>query len=217
MSDITERLAALDSCVVSDALDALGIAGVATGLSRLATDTKVVGRVHTVKLEDAKGRKAERHLCTGAVGAAAPGEVIVVEHHDRSDCAGWGGLLSRAASVKGIAGTIIDGLSRDIDEAVAFGYPVFGRGGTPATARNRIIETAMGIDVTIGGIPVSPGDYVIADGSGVVFVPQARADEVVTSAETFFAREQDMARAIDAGTPVAEVMAGNYERMLENG
>ena len=108
MSDITERLAALDSCVVSDALDALGIAGVATGLSRLATDTKVVGRVHTVKLEDAKGRKAERHLCTGAVGAAAPGEVIVVEHHDRSDCAGWGGLLSRAASVKGIAGTIIE-------------------------------------------------------------------------------------------------------------
>ena len=61
------------------------------------------------------------------------------------------------------------------------------------------------------------GQQFIADGSGVVFLPADRAEEIVAAAETFFAREQDMVRAIDAGTPVGAVMAGNYERMLENG
>lgn len=213
---LVERLARLDSCVVSDALDALGIAGVATGLGRLATDRKLTGRVVTVRLEAAEGRKAERHLCTGAVEAAGPGEVIVVEHHARTDCAGWGGLLSRAASVKGVEGTIVDGICRDIDEARQFDYPLFGRGGIPATARNRVIETAMNVPITVDGIPVAPGALVIADGSGVVFVPADRAEEVIARAEGFFQREQAMLTAIEAGTPVGQVMAGNYERMLEH-
>lgn len=216
-NDLVARLERLDSCVVSDAMDALGLEGVARGLSRLSTDTKIVGRVLTVRLEEANGRKAERHLCTGAIEAAGAGDVIVVEHHDRDDCAGWGGLLSRAASVKGLAGTIVDGLCRDIDEARQFGFPLYGRAGIPATARNRVIETAMNVPVTIGGIGVVPGAYVIADGSGVVFLPEERAEEVMANAEGFFAREQAMLNAIEAGTPVGQVMAGNYERMLENG
>lgn len=126
MSSLTERLAALDTCVLSDALDALGVTGVAEGLNRLATTRKVAGRVMTVKLEEARGRTAPRHLCTAAVDAAAPGDVIVVEHHARADCAGWGGILSKAAALKGLSGTIIDGMARDIDEAEQFGYPVYG-------------------------------------------------------------------------------------------
>ena len=67
MSSLTERLAALDTCVLSDALDALGVTGVAEGLNRLATTRKVAGRVMTVKLEEARGRTAPRHLCTAAM------------------------------------------------------------------------------------------------------------------------------------------------------
>lgn len=208
---------ALDTCVVSDAMDALGLSGVAEGMSRLATDRKVAGKVQTVKLEEAHGRKAERHLCTGAVDAAEAGDVIVVEHHSRADCAGWGGILSKAASVKGLAGTIVDGMARDIDEAQAFDYPVFARGSVPRTARNRIIETAFNVPVTIDGIAVAPGDWVLADGTGMVFLPADRAAEVIAKAEDLFAKEAAMLKAVEAGTPVGQVMAGNYERMLEQG
>ena len=212
---IRARLLKIDTCVLSDALDFFGIKGVAEGLKRLATDTKVAGRILTVRLEEAKGRTAERHLCTGAIEAAGEGDVIVVEHHSRADCAGWGGLLSRAASVKKIAGTIVDGMARDIDESIEFGYPLFARGSVPRTARSRIIETAFNVPVTVDGIAVTPGDYVLADGTGVVFVAADRIDEVLTKAEALAQRERDMLAAIEKGTPVGQVMAGNYERMLE--
>ncbi|WP_372604190.1 RraA family protein [Actibacterium sp.] len=216
MSALVDRLKALDTCVVSDALDALGLPGVAQGLSRLATDTKIAGHVLTVRLEEAKGRTAERHLCTSAIEAAAAGDVIVVEHHSRTDCAGWGGLLSRAASKKGLAGTIIDGLCRDIDEARAFDYPVYGRGSVPRTARGRIIETEFNTAITVDGITVTPGDLVLADGTGIAFLPADRADEIISRAEQLFAKEAAMMTAIDAGISVGSVMAGNYERMLED-
>ena len=214
MEGLTARLRALDSCVLSDALDALGIVGVAEGLHRLATGHKVAGRVMTVRLDEARGRVAERHLCTGAVDAAAPGDVIVVEHRSRGDCAGWGGILSRAAALKGLSGTIIDGMARDIDEAEQFGYPVFARGAVPRTARNRIIETAFATPIRVDGITVSPGDFVLADGTGVVFVPADRADEVITRAEGFQARESAMIAALERGLRVSDVMGGAYERML---
>ena len=114
INDLRQRLAQLDSCVVSDALDKLGISGVAAGIARLSTDKKLAGRVLTVKLDTANGRMADRHLCTAAIEAATPGDIIVVEHHSRADCAGWGGLLSRAALVQKVQGVIVDGLCRDI-------------------------------------------------------------------------------------------------------
>ena len=209
------RLGTLDSCVVSDAMDRLGIKGVAYGLNRLATNKKLFGQILTVKLEQANGRTAERHLCTTAVDAAKPGNVIVIEHHSRQDCAGWGGILSAAATKKSISGVIIDGMARDVDESEAFGLPVFGKGAVPATARARIIETEFNTPITICGIPVRPGDYALADGSGTVFLPAEKAAEIIETAETLAAREADMMAAVKKGTPVAEVMAGNYERMLE--
>src|SRR5678816_1034658 len=59
MIDVLSRLARLDTCVVSDALDKLGLSGVAAGLSRLATARKLAGQILTVKLESANGRLAE--------------------------------------------------------------------------------------------------------------------------------------------------------------
>ena len=123
MTDLVTRLGKLDSCVISDAMDRLGVKGVAFGLSRLSTRKKLHGRILTVKLEEAKGRTAERHLCTAAVDAAHPGDVIVIEHHSRADCAGWGGILSAAAVQKFLSGVIIDGMARDIDESDALGPP----------------------------------------------------------------------------------------------
>jgi len=212
-SDFRTRLGALDTCVVSDALDKLGLTGVVPGLARLSTAVKITGPILTVRLESAQGRTAERHLCTAAIEAARPGEIIVVEHHSRSDCAGWGGILSRAAGMRKIAGVIVDGICRDIDESRELGFPVFGRGVLPVTARGRVIETEFNIPVSIGPITVRPGDWVIADGSGVVFIAAENLQAVVEQAEKLVAREAELIADIESGTPVSQVMSRTYEHM----
>jgi len=213
MTEVLSRLARLDTCVVSDGLDKLGLTGVAAGLSRLSTDKKLAGQVLTVRLESADGRLADRHLCTAAIEAAEPGNILVIEHHSRADCAGWGGLLSRAATVRGIAGVIVDGLCRDIDESRDLGFTVFARGAIPATARGRIIETEFNCAITVGSIVVHPGDWVIADGSGVVFLAQESVEAILDQAEQLVAREASLLKDIEAGIPVSKVMSRTYEHM----
>ena len=134
----------------------------------------------------------------------------------RADAAGWGGILSTAAKTKGVAGVIIDGASRDVDEAQGLGLPLFARSRTPLTARNRIIEESTSEQIEIASIAVRPGDYIIADNSGIVVVPAERAAEVIPEAENIVAREAAMAKDVIAGKSVVEVMGTNYERMLVN-
>ena len=209
-----ERLRQLDACAVSDALDKLGVAGTVNGLAPLTGPVKIAGRVVTVKLVAADGTPAKRHLCTAAIEAAQAGDVIVVEHHSRDDCAGWGGILSTAAKAKRLSGTIVDGLARDIDESRELGYPVFARAATPSTARGRIVEKDWNVPVTIGGIDVQPGDLVLADSSGVVFVSASKEEAVLEAAEAIAAREAAMAKAVQSGKAVSQVMGGDYEKML---
>jgi regulator of RNase E activity RraA len=211
--EIRQRLIHLDTCLVSDAMDRMGLSGTAPGLARLSTDRKVAGPVLTVKLEAANGRLAERHLCTAAIEAARPGDVIVVEHHARADCAGWGGILTRAARLRGVAGVVVDGICRDIDESRELQFPVFARGTHPATARGRVIETGYNCPVRVGNAVVRPGDWVLADGTGVVFLPQEHLQAILDQAEKLAAREASLVKEIEAGTPVSRVMSQTYETM----
>ncbi len=218
MDDVLTRLAGLDSCAVSDALDKLGLAGAVAGIHRLSTDRRISGRVITVKLdrdEDAGRPAASRHLGTTAIEASQPGDVIVVEQRTGIDAAGWGGVLSLGASLKGVAGVIIDGPTRDVDEARAHDFAVFARDHTARTARGRIVETGTNVPVTVGAIPVAPGDFVVADGSAVVFVRAQDIDRVLDAAEAIAAREAGMADSLRAGTPITQVMGKNYETMLK--
>jgi regulator of RNase E activity RraA len=204
----------LDTCAVSDALDRLGLPGMVAGLRDVTGPSRVAGRVVTVRLEAAHGRTAERHLCTGAIDIAEPGQVVVVEHRSRTDCAGWGGILSRAAAHKGLSGVIVEGLCRDVDESRDFGFPTYARGAISATARGRIIETAMNEPILVGSVTVRAGDYVLADGSGVTFIAADHVKAVLERAEEIAAKEKELLAAVAAGVPVSAVMAGTYERML---
>ncbi len=209
------RLRRLDSCAVSDACDRLGLVDrVATGLAPLTGPAQAAGRVVTVELGPWTGGSQGSHLCAAATDSATADDVIVVAHHGRTDCAGWGGNLSRAARARGAAATIVDGAARDIDESRAVGYAVFASAATPRTARGRTEEVAWGGPVSIGGVTVDHGDYVVADSTGVVFVPAGRIDEVLAAAEAIAAKEAAMAAALDAGQPVSDVMGRGYETML---
>lgn len=217
MNGFLERLGQVDACAVSDALDRAGISGVALPLKPLSDVRRIVGRAVTVQLAPDDGRASKRHLCTAAVDASNAESIIVVAHNGRLDVAGWGGILSLAAKRNGVAGVVIDGACRDIDESREMGLAVYGRATVPVTARGRIIETGWNEPVDIAGVTVSPGDYVIADGSGVVFVAADQIEAVLLVAERVVARESLMAAEVRAGKPVAAVMGADYETMLNTG
>lgn len=214
-ADLIARLQKLDACALSDALDSVGINGVALELAALSSQRKIAGRAVTVMLGPADGRTAQRHLGTAAVEAGGPGVVIVVQHNARTDVAGWGGVLSLGAKTNGVEGVIIDGACRDVDEAREMDFPVFARVGVPRTARGRVIEYAWNEPVTLCGVAVAPSDYVLADCSGVVFVPAGVAEEVIAIAEKIVRKERLMAKAVRERVPISQVMGANYEEMLK--
>lgn len=202
------RLRRLDTCAVSDALDRLGLPGAVTGIPPQSPPSSAVlaGPVITVKVGPRRDDRPRPHLGARAIAAAAPGDVIVVDHGGRLDVSAWGGILSLAAEQRGVAGVIVDGACRDVDEARGLGFPVFARAAVPVTARGRIVEESWGEPIRVGGVGVQAGDLVVADSSGVVFVPAARAEEVVGLAERISAREEAMARAVRAGESIVDVM-----------
>jgi 4-hydroxy-4-methyl-2-oxoglutarate aldolase len=213
---ILAALADVDACAVSDALDALGLPGVALGLGRLSTRRRIHGRVITVQLGDRQGSAPpSRHLGTSAVEAATEGDVIVIANDGRSDVAGWGGTLAAGAVMARVSGVVVDGAIRDSDECEALGLPVFARTSVPVTARGRIVERSWNQPITVCGVRVSPGDYVVADGSGVVFIPADAAAEVVAQASRIAAHEQHMAAQLGRGSPISAVMGASYETLLE--
>jgi 4-hydroxy-4-methyl-2-oxoglutarate aldolase len=223
--DLVSRLRVLDSCAVSDALDRHGLPSAIGGLRPLAAQRAAAGRAVTVLLGVPAPVSApvpapspgapKRHLSTAAVDASGPGDVIVVAHQGRIDCAGWGGLLSRAAVIRGIDGVVVDGAARDLAEAATVGLPVFASASTAVTARGRAIEVCWGEPVEFAGVPVAPGDLVLADAGGVVVIPSAHAEAVLATAERIAATEAAMAAALDAGRPVSEVMGATYEELTE--
>jgi regulator of RNase E activity RraA len=215
MSDFIGRLKRMDSCAVSDALDKLGLKGSVTGIHRLTTDRRIAGRVLTVKLDRAEGRQNTRHLCTQAIEAAESGDIIVVEQSTGLDAASWGGNLAIGARIRGVAGVIVEGPVRDIDDCQKLDFAVFARAHTARTARGRIVETATNEPITVGDVTVAPGDYVIADGSAVVFIEQREIERVLEAAEAIWAREEAMAQALREGVPISTVMGANYETMLK--
>ena len=212
------RLAALDACAVSDAMDKLGLSGTVSGLEQRSTTRRIAGRVVTCRLvaaSEAPPRTGPpRHLGTTAIETASAGDIIVVEQRSGVDAGCWGGILTLGAKIRGVGGVIADGPVRDIDEARGYDFPIYCRALTARTARGRVAEVATNEPVTIGSIRVSAGDYAIADGSGVGFVPADEIDRLLATAEGHARREAAMAADLRAGKPISAVMGADYEHML---
>ena len=219
MSESTHvaRLRKLDCCAISDALDRLGLKGVVTGLPQRSGEGRIAGRATTVKLGlGAPPPGPPVHLGCRAIEASGPENIIVIEQRTGVEAGSWGGLLTVGAQMRGVAGVVSDGPVRDIDEAIGYGFPIFCRSLTAFTARGRVVEKATNEAITVGDVKVSPGDYVAADRSAVVFISPADIERVLEAAEAIVAREAAMASALRAGTPAGQVMGGAYEQMLKS-
>jgi 4-hydroxy-4-methyl-2-oxoglutarate aldolase len=212
-----ERLLKLSTTNVADALDALALKGATYGIRPIWEGaTKIAGRAVTLKITAAGLSPSKNHLGVNAINSADAGDVIVIDNGGRLDTSCWGGILATGAKQKGIAGVVIDGACRDIDDYVETGFPVYSRGAVVSTARGRIMEEATNILVQFGGVQVRPGDFVLADRSGVVIIPYEKIEEVISKAETLYQREEAMIADLKAGMSILEVdNKYNYEKMLK--
>ncbi len=203
---ILDRLAALDSTTVSDALDFLELPGATVGLRPLWDCPKIVGRATTIQLGPKSDARATVHPITPVIDASVGEDRILVIAGGLDGISCWGDIVANAAQVKGIRGSVLDGFSRDIEGSESIGYPVFGRGITMISARNRVAQISSGEPVFAAGAKVNQDDYVIADRCGTVFVPAARVAEILDLAERISRRQEHMLKAIRSGRSVAEVM-----------
>ncbi|RQU29872.1 RraA family protein [Burkholderia cenocepacia] len=203
---LLERLASLDTNTVSDALDFLGMPGATYGLRPLWDCPKIVGRASTIQLGPKADAKPTVHLISPVIDAIATDDRVLVIAGGVDGISCWGDILANAATAKRIRGSVIDGLSRDIDGSESIGYPVYGRGVTMISARNRVIQIDSGKPVQMAGVTVHEDDYVIADRCGTVFVPAMCVEDVLDLGERIAKRQDGMVAAVRAGRAVADVM-----------
>jgi len=124
-----------------------------------------------------------------AIHRAEPGSVVVAESGDL-DWALAGGNVCAVAQRRGVAAFVLDGLIRDLAEVREARFPVFARGVIPIPGAKSVVRP-LGEPVMCGGVRVEAGDIVVADEEGVVAVPAARSDEVLTAARAKLAKEAD--------------------------
>ncbi len=194
--DAVERAAALDTATLSDALDRLGIVGQCYRISGRDPGFTMAGRAFTMLCGPAS-------TPPGTVGDyiddVPPGQVIVIDNGGRDDATIWGDILTEIAHRRGIAGTLIDGISRDVALCRKLGYPVFSRGHWMRTGKDRVQVEQLDCVVNIGGARVTPGDIVRGDADGVVVIPRQHEDAVLATAEEIEAAENRIREACRAG------------------
>jgi 4-hydroxy-4-methyl-2-oxoglutarate aldolase len=200
------RLAAHDTNTVSDALDFLDLPGATFGLRPLWDCPKIVGRASTIQLGPKTDARPTVHLISPVIDAVETDDRVLVIAGGMEGISCWGDILANAAVTRKVRGSVIDGCSRDIEGSEAVDYPVYGRGVTMISARNRVVQVDSGKPVQMAGVRVDQDDYVIADRCGTVFVAAARIEEVLDLAERIARRQDGMVTAVRAGRSVAEVM-----------
>jgi len=170
--------------------------------------TKFAGFARTVALKKDEGNKDPEAL-TGMLDAIDQGStdsvyVMVVE--DGEDIAGMGGLMGTAMAARGYSGAVIDGGVRDVAYLRKIGFPVFATGIVPSTSVHHYRFAGAQIAVVCNGVPVNPGDVVVADSDGVAVVPRAQAQPVLALAEQMDYKEHSMYAVIEQMKSIVEAV-----------
>lgn len=204
---LRDRLEALHTAVLCDALDRLGCREASLGptVRPLAGGNKVVGRAFTMRCLTAdRVPDAPYSKLIEAFDHLSSGDVLVVQTGDEVS-AMWGELLSTAARASGAVGAVLDGLIRDLDDIDALGFPVFGTGVSPADSAGRQEVVAFGEAVSCGLARIEPGDWILGDRMGVVVAPTHLAQQAVAIAEEKLAAESTVRGELARGTSLARV------------
>lgn len=199
IEEVAASLKELSCTDLSDAMDKLGIPGQCLGIMPLDRSFRLVGQARTLRY----GPVGEDPGTVGDyIDDIGPGHVVVLDNQGRLDATVWGDLLTMTASKRGVVGTVIDGVCRDVDRALELSYPVFSRGNWMRTGKDRVQVEATGEPVTVGGVRVEADDWLVGDGDGVVSIPQIRVQEVIEIANTVRDAEERIRQEVEAGSPL---------------
>lgn len=205
-------LAAYSTATVSDALDSIGRQGSMLGIAPLFDGARLCGRAFTVRYVTAGSPP-------GTVGDylddVAPGEVVVLDNGGRVDCTVWGDILTAMAADRNVAGTVIDGVCRDVHRALGLGYPIYSRGRFMRTGKDRVEVSDVGGAVSIGGVHVQAGDLLLGDADGVLAVPRETEQQVAEICSRIAIREEAIVSEILAGASLADARKRHGYHLLQ--
>lgn len=196
-----ERASVLDTATLSDALDRLGIVGQCADIQARDPGFRVAARAFTVRYGPATQP-------AGTVGDyiddVPDNAVIVLDNGGRTDCTVWGDILTELAHRRGIAGTVINGVCRDVALCRLLKYPLFSKGHWMRTGKDRVQVEQYGVPVNVGEARVEPGDLLIGDADGVVVIPRTHEDRVLDAAEEIERAENQIREAVRSGLRLDE-------------
>ena len=174
--------------------DVAGRRGALDGRIRaLASSMKLAGPAFTVEV-----RPGDNLMIHAALALARPGDVIVVAGGGYLGSALTGYLMVSQAKAAGLAGFVIDGAVRDVEETCANGFPVFAVGSNPNGPTKAIAGRINGA-VSVGGVAVNAGDLIIGDADGVVAVPRENVERVISAAHAKLEWEQQYLKSLAGG------------------
>ena len=204
MEQIIERLGRLDVASASDALDKLGVPCGLLGIHAVVPDKHICGRAFTVHY-------VPNGVIKGNVGDflddVQPGQVVVIDNGGRLYCTVWGDIMTFVATTKGIAGTVIDGVCRDIPGIKENNYAIFSKSTYMVTGKDRVTVDYVNRPVAISGVQVCPNDIILADDTGVVCIPDALAEKVADIAENIEKTEQAIIAEVKNGMSLKDARA----------
>lgn len=210
---LIDAIGGYSTSTISDACDKLGIDAGCLGITPVSSRAKMVGTAYTV-------RYVPTGALTGTVGdyidEVRPSDVVVLDNNGRTDCTVWGDILTVLAVQKGIAGTLIDGVCRDLDGINDEGYALHARGAFMMTGKERVMVDATQCVVSIGDRQVRPDDIILGDSSGVVVIPLERANEVLEAAKSIDAAENAIVEAIRGGATITEAREAHGYHNLQS-
>lgn len=204
MEQIIERLGRLDVASVSDAMDKIGIPCGLLGIHAVVPGKHICSRAFTVHY-------VPNGVVKGNVGDflddVQPGQVVVIDNGGRLYCTVWGDIMTFVATRKGIAGTVIDGVCRDIPGILENDYPIFTKSTYMVTGKDRVTVDYVNKPVAISGVQVCPNDIILADDTGAVCIPDAVAEKVADIAESIEKTEQAIIAEVKNGSTLKEARA----------
>jgi regulator of RNase E activity RraA len=195
-------LSELPTATISDALDRLGIVGQVLGLAPLDPRFRLAGRAFTLRYRPTG--VVERGNVGDYIDDVPPGEIVVLDNAGRLDCTVWGDILTAVSHRRGVGGTVIHGVCRDVQRALELNYPIFSRGRYMRTGKDRVEVESMGQPISLGEIQVRPGDILVGDADGLLVVPRVREAEVLDTARAIEDAEQAIERETAKGIRLDE-------------
>ena len=202
MTDLSQRLSKCYASAIHDVLREKGYGNcvLPPEIQALKRGQKLFGEIYTLSghIDKTLTRHESLLLWSQVLSKVPNGKIIVCQPNTHS-IALMGELSARALMVKGTKGYLMDGHCRDVEEIIDAEFPVFCRLSTPADIVERWKYDALGDPITIGGVTVCSGDYIIADMDGAVIIPQEVVEEVVIETEKVMNTESEMRKAILGG------------------